>query len=337
MSTAPADPQVSDRGAPHRQVNVVLSTFNGETFLAEQLDSILGQTYADWRLLVRDDGSTDGTVDLLRSYAAKDERIRFLNDGAPPENLGFVGSFFTLVKSEPADFVVFCDQDDVWLPTKLEILLAEAEKHDNGVPALYYTRWQAVDEQGRPIPVIGDRQDLFATTRLREQLTTNSVLGATSMINGRLADAWQGYEGLRSHDVFLGLAAAALGELVYVRETTTLYRQHGRNQYGVDHQSASGRSLRSRTEQFWTYYLEQKKREARLVLGVSGVAIPRDRRELIEDFVLMNTYPLVKRVRLVLRHRFYQRSALATLKLWALLASNYGNPMGRAAAPPASA
>ena len=334
MSTAPLDSQASDRETAGRpKVNVVLSTFNGQQYVSEQLDSIVAQTYTDWTLLIRDDGSTDGTAEILRRYAADDERIRFVNDGAAPQNLGFVGSFFALVKSEPADYVVLSDQDDVWLPNKLQVLLEEAEKHDNTVPVLYYTRWQAVDEQGRPIPVVGDRQDLFATTRLHEQLTTNSVLGATSMINARLADAWQGYEGLRSHDVYLGLAAASLGELVYLPETTTLYRQHGGNQYGVDHQSAGGGSFRSRTEQFWTYYLEQKKREARRVLAITGASIPPERRRMLEDFVLLNTYPLPRRVQLVLRHRFYQRSTVATVKLWALLASNYGNPMGRSAAP----
>lgn len=332
MSTIPTAPGDSHAGAVPT-VDVVMSTYNGERYLREQIDSIRAQTHADWRLLVRDDGSTDGTAEILRRYAADDERIRFVNDGAAAKNLGFVGSFFALVKQADADLVVLSDQDDVWLPTKLAVLLAEAGRHDNSVPVLYYTRWQAVDEQGRPIPVVGDRQDLFATTRLHEQLTTNSVLGATSMINARLADAWQGYEGLRSHDVYLGLAAASLGELVYLPETTTLYRQHGGNQYGVDHQSAGGGSFRSRTEQFWTYYLEQKKREARRVLAITGASIPPERRRVLEDFVLLNTYPLPRRVRLVLRHRFYQRSTVATLKLWALLASNYGNPMGRSAAP----
>lgn len=334
MSTAPLDSPASDREtAGHPKVDVVLSTYNGEQYLAEQLDSIRAQTHTGWRLLVRDDGSTDGTAEMLRRYAGDDERIRFVNDGAPAANLGFVGSFHTLVAQTDADFVVFSDQDDVWLPSKLEVLLTEARRHDNTVPVLYYTRWQAVDEHLEPIAAIGDRQDLFATTRLHEQLTTNSVLGATSMINARLARAWQGYEGLRSHDVYLGLVAAALGELVYVPETTTLYRQHGRNQYGVDHQSAGGRSVRAKTEQFWTYYLEQKKREARLVLAITGARIPPERRRLLEDFVLLNTYPLPRRVRLVLRHRFYQRSTVATVKLWALLTSNYGNPAGRLAEP----
>lgn len=317
------------------KVNVVLSTYNGEQYLAEQLDSIRQQTYADWTLLVRDDGSTDGTAEILRRYASADARIRFVNEGEPARNLGFVASFYELVKLEPADFVVFSDQDDVWLPTKLEVLLAEAATHDNSVPVLYYSRWQAVDENLAPIPGVGDRQDLFATTRLHEQLTTNGVLGATSMINARLADAWQGTDGIRSHDVFLGLAAASLGELVYVKETTLLYRQHGRNQYGVHHLTPQQTSFRAKAEQFWTYYVEQKKREARRVLAITGVDIPADRKRVLTDFVLMNTYPMPKRVVLVLRNRYYQKTRKAELKLWALMASNYGNPAGRSAQPAA--
>jgi rhamnosyltransferase len=332
----PHDDPGEGSGRRSPTVNIVLSTFNGEKYLAEQLDSVLRQTHVDWRLLVRDDGSTDGTVALIRRYASGDVRIRFVNDGEPALNLGFVASFFALTKLERADFVVFCDQDDVWLPTKLELLLAEAAKHDNDVPVLYYSRWQAVDEHLDAIPGIGDRQDLFATTRLREQLTTNGVLGATSMINARLADAWQDCEGLRSHDAFLGLTAAALGELVYVRETTLLYRQHDGNRFGAHRLSPHQRTIRGRADQFWTYYVAQKKRDARRVLEITGAEIPPDRQRALTDFVLMNTYPLAKRVLLVARYRYVQKSRRGALKLWVLLASNYGNPDGRSAPAAAS-
>ena len=85
------------------KVNILLSTYNGEQYLKEQVKSIQDQTYRDWQLLIRDDGSTDGTVEIIQELVAQDERIRFINQGAI-ENLGVIKSFHALLKYEKADF-----------------------------------------------------------------------------------------------------------------------------------------------------------------------------------------------------------------------------------------
>ena len=85
------------------KVNILLSTYNGEQYLKEQVKSIQDQTYRDWQLLIRDDGSTDGTVEIIQELVAQDERIRFINQGAI-ENLGVIKSFNALLKYEKADF-----------------------------------------------------------------------------------------------------------------------------------------------------------------------------------------------------------------------------------------
>ena len=110
------------------KVNILLSTYNGEQYLKEQVKSIQDQTYQDWQLLIRDDGSTDGTVEIIQELVAQDERIRFINEGTV-ENLGVIKSFHTLLKYEKADLYCFSDQDDVWLPEKIALQVEEAEKH----------------------------------------------------------------------------------------------------------------------------------------------------------------------------------------------------------------
>ena len=102
------------------KVNILLSTYNGEQYLKEQVKSIQDQTYPDWQLLIRDDGSRDGTVEIIQELVAQDERIRFINQGAI-ENLGVIKSFHTLLKYEKADLYCFSDQDDVWLPEKIAL------------------------------------------------------------------------------------------------------------------------------------------------------------------------------------------------------------------------
>ena len=117
------------------KVNIVLSTYNGARFLAEQLESIQKQTFTDWQLLIRDDGSTDTTPKIISEFVASDPRIRFINEH-DRQNVGVIKNFFTLVKYDVADYYFFSDQDDVWLPDKLATMLAEAVKHDLSQPLM---------------------------------------------------------------------------------------------------------------------------------------------------------------------------------------------------------
>ena len=102
---------------------ILLSTYNGGAYLRKQLDSVLSQSVADFTLLIRDDGSSDDTLNILNTYS--DPRIRILTG----ENLGPAGSFFALLEEARimgAEHIFFCDQDDIWMPHKLEKLLSAA-------------------------------------------------------------------------------------------------------------------------------------------------------------------------------------------------------------------
>ena len=93
------------------KVNILLSTYNGEQYLAEQVKSIQEQTYQEWKLLIRDDGSSDGTVEIIKQLAARDSRINFINENHV-ENVGVIKSFHALLKHGEADLYCFSDQDD---------------------------------------------------------------------------------------------------------------------------------------------------------------------------------------------------------------------------------
>ncbi len=195
------------------KVNILLSTYNGEQYLKEQVKSIQDQTYQDWQLLIRDDGSTDGTVEIIQELVAQDERIRFINQGAI-ENLGVIKSFHALLKYEEADFYCFSDQDDVWLPEKIALQVAEATKHPQEEPLLVYTDLKVVDENlnVQHESMIRTQSD-HANTELIQELTENTVTGGVAMINHALAELWTGQEkhALLMHDWYLALLAAAFG------------------------------------------------------------------------------------------------------------------------------
>lgn len=108
------------------KIEILLATYNGEKYLSEQIDSIINQTYTNWKLLIRDDGSKDKTLEILKKYEKKDKRISILRDNKG--NLGFVKNFEELLKNSSEDFVMFSDQDDYWLENKIEIYISELSK-----------------------------------------------------------------------------------------------------------------------------------------------------------------------------------------------------------------
>lgn len=215
------------------KVNIVMSTYNGEKYLADQIKSIQSQTFEDWQLLIRDDGSSDNTPSIIRDMAKKDDRIHFINDGQN-ENYGVIKSFYHLVKYDSADYYFFSDQDDVWLPEKIEVTLKRAQSETSAKPLLVYTDLKVVNED---LEVLQESmiksQSHHANTELVQELTENTVTGGTMMINKALADKWQVYDNLLMHDWYLALLAASLGKLIYIDQATQLYRQHEANVLGA--------------------------------------------------------------------------------------------------------
>ena len=210
------------------RVVVLMSTWQGERFVEEQLRSILGQLPAGGRVIVRDDGSTDNTVARIEGLG--DERIAVTRG----DNLGFVRSFFALIEAAPADadLVMLSDQDDVWLPNKIERAAAHlAPMHDR--PALYCSRLQLVDESLRPV---GLSPAWRRPPSFRNALTENIVTGCTCAINPlalALARRYGDPSLVYFHDWWLYLVISAFGDVIVDPEPTILYRQHAANAIGM--------------------------------------------------------------------------------------------------------
>jgi glycosyltransferase involved in cell wall biosynthesis len=221
-------------------IDILLATCNGEPFLEEQLDSLLAQTCRGWRLLVRDDGSSDGTREILENYRSRYPDLIMIipSEG---QNLGACGNFSCLLGQADAPYVMFCDQDDVWLPEKIETTLAAMQElerqHGVASPLLIHTDLKVVDEQ---LTVIGESLWRFQgakpqrLTKLNRVLMQNFATGCTVMINRALRDLTVPVpKGARIHDWWLALVATAFGRVAAVASPTVLYRQHGRNDSGA--------------------------------------------------------------------------------------------------------
>ena len=216
-------------------IHVLLPTFDGARFLAEQLDSLQGQSHAEWRLLVRDDGSRDDSVDVVERYARSDSRIVRLADGAGHQ--GCAGSFGRLMaaaRSEGARAIAFADQDDVWLPDKLARTLARLRDLERvrgaAHPALVHSDLLVVAEDGRlrhPSFLRYERVRHDQAQPLRTLLTQNFVTGCTALFNAPLLDrALPLPPETPMHDWWVALCAAAFGTIAFEPAATVRYRQH---------------------------------------------------------------------------------------------------------------
>ena len=129
-----------------KKVQILMSTYNGERYLAEQLDSIFRQTWPNIEVLVRDDGSKDATLEILNEYQKKHANLYVF----PGTNEGLTRSFLELIQKCDADYVAFSDQDDYWLENKIEVAVERLAEFDG--PALYCSNQILVDQDLNRLP-----------------------------------------------------------------------------------------------------------------------------------------------------------------------------------------
>jgi glycosyltransferase involved in cell wall biosynthesis len=209
-------------------VQVLLSTYNGVEFLRPLLRSLDEQTHPRLELLVRDDGSTDGTTELLREHAGPVPLE--LRAGA---HVGLPATYFELLRESraDADLFAFCDQDDVWLPGKVARAVEALGETDPAVPAMYCGRTQYVDRELRPMGL----SDLpLRPLTFQHALMQNVATGCTIVMNRAARDllAESTPDGVFMHDAWAYLVIAAFGSVVYDPVPMVLYRQHGNNTIG---------------------------------------------------------------------------------------------------------
>ena len=212
---------------------ILLSTYNGEKFLAQQLDSILAQRDVEILLLVRDDGSTDGTRVILRDYASHHPNIRLRLE----DNLGFAGSFDALLRwghaecANQVEYFAFADQDDYWMPEKVSVAV-EAIQGKGGV-WLYMSNATIADSKLTPVCPLFDKP--IEKMTFAQALIDAYTYGCTMCMNRALLDAYVRMTQRVPvvHDRWCYLLSMLLGHVVYDPMSHLLYRQHGNNAGGV--------------------------------------------------------------------------------------------------------
>ncbi|MBO4414489.1 MAG: glycosyltransferase family 2 protein [Lachnospiraceae bacterium] len=222
-------------------INIILSSYNGEKYITEQIESILDSDYQDFRLFVFDDASTDNTITLVKKFEDEYPDKVFLVRNSV--NKGSTGNFLSGLKfaarTAPADYYAFCDQDDVWLENRLSLCLENMksleEEYTSYMPLMLFTDAVLVDSELNSLGTTFFKADRLNTDKLgfARILTENRCIGCTSFMNAALVNMIEGYDKrIRYHDWWAALIASAFGELEYVDVPTVLYRQHSDNVVG---------------------------------------------------------------------------------------------------------
>jgi glycosyltransferase involved in cell wall biosynthesis len=219
-------------------VDILMATYNGGKFLAEQLDSLLAQRHRAIRIVISDDGSSDNTTDLLQAYAARDARVCVVNK---VRQGGVVANFSKVLSDSDAEYLMFCDQDDVWLEDKVDIMLTALLAHESEVgaatPLLGFSDLTVVKSDLQIDSASfysGNGFQADNNTDPRYLVWSSTVYGCTTIFNRALADLGKPIPaGLPMHDQWLALLAASAGIVFYVPCQTILYRQHETNVVGA--------------------------------------------------------------------------------------------------------
>lgn len=214
------------------KILVLCSTYNGEKYVLEQVESVLSQVGVDVDLLIRDDGSQDGTMQLLKKLKLKHQNIRIIEG----ENVGCSCSFMELLseaheKFNDYDFYAFCDQDDVWLPQKLSEAVEKLKSRDSGKPGLYLGSYQMVDSNLTPIST----PKRHPTLDMISAMVSNPATGCTMVFNKKLLEdvAVKTPSYIIMHDYWVYLVCLAeCGFVYYDNVPYILYRQHEHNVIG---------------------------------------------------------------------------------------------------------
>lgn len=212
-------------------LDILMATYNGEKYIREQIESIQKQTYTDWRLLIRDDGSTDNTLNIISEYEKNDSRLVVIKDNLG--NIGVASNFETLLKLSDSQYIMFSDQDDVWDKDKIETLYRKIKKMCRYSPCLVHSDAMIVNEKLDIIKSNFLKNRKF-DSGLNRMICAGMVQGSSMMFNERLKEIILPFpEKLFMHDYYISLACEKFGKRKFISKSLMLYRQHLNNSIGI--------------------------------------------------------------------------------------------------------
>ncbi|MEA4967758.1 MAG: glycosyltransferase, partial [Bacteroidaceae bacterium] len=210
------------------QIDILLASYKGEQYIKTQILSLISQTFTDWNLIIHDDGSLDSTVEIVKKFCNIDKRIRIIEDNIVFQNAAM--NFMHLLKYSTAEFIMFCDQDDLWFDNKIELMFSILSKKNQTIPQVVYCNsYVWIPNEG-----IKGLATLTFPKDLQSFLFLNSgIQGCASIFNKKMLDLLLCWEGeCAMHDHLLHLIGLTIGKVTYIHIPLMLYRNHEKNVTG---------------------------------------------------------------------------------------------------------
>ena len=290
-----------------KKIQILLSTYNGEKYLREQLDSFVSlENFSDVKVLVRDDGSTDSTRDILLEY-----RDRYGFDIIFGENCGVTVSFHQLLLAadRECEYFAFSDQDDVWLPNKISRAFSAISSMNNSVPNLYCACSLLVDEK---LDSVGHTLIPNKPLSFYNAMVQNIAVGHTQVFNRALLTllSREFSDDIVITDHWAYLLASTTGQVAFDKEPTTLYRQHDNNLIGYKRSFFS--SFISRVKRAMSGQPQEKTRQLVAFLNCYGNDMDTEHKKELENF-LNSQKNLFKRFAYLFKTKVYRQTTIETL------------------------
>lgn len=298
-------------------VDILLGSYNGEKYIAEQIESIINQEYIEWNLFIRDDGSNDRTVAIIESYIVRfPEKIYLIKDNK--KNLGTKLNFNELIKYSKNKYCMFCDQDDVWLPNKIKITLEKMKeiesKSNKNTPILIHTDLKVVDEKLNIInSSIWNYMKLDPTRNtLNKILVKTTVTGCTIMINSKLRDLiGEIPKDCVMHDYWITLIAASCGKIDFLNESTILYRQHGNNQVGSGKSSIFKRLTKDLLNMRYVFNIL----DAKILYRNYSTYMNNSNRQILLEFINLEKSSFLKKRYIIIKNKYLTNNIFRNIKI----------------------
>lgn len=304
----------------NKKVTILLATYNGEHYLSEQLESLLNQSYKNIHILIRDDGSSDRTNQIIDRYIeAFPDIVQKIIDN--DKNLGPSLNFSRLMQGSDSKYIMFCDQDDVWLPEKVELTLKkmiEAEKSNPNIPLLIHTDLKVVNTD---LDILSNSYWAYQGIdpkydTLNRLLVQNVITGCSVMINKKLADTTLPIptEAIM-HDWWLGLLASSFGQIHHIDTSTILYRQHGNNDTGAT--KFSIQAILSKLLHFFDLDINKYMVQAEKFLEVYRDQLDDDTIAILENFIKIKDESFLQKRKTLLKYKFLKQGLIRNMGLLA--------------------
>ena len=222
-------------------ITIIMAVYNGQEYIREQLESLKDQTYTEWRLVIRDDRSSDKTAEIVKKFSDEVEQEVIFKVNEKPSGSAKNNFALLINDAKESDYVMFCDQDDIWKKDKIEITFNKMkqaeERYGRDFPLIVNGDVEVIDENGNiNADSMFEMSHINADSKLPQILIQNHVTGCTMMCNKKLIAGISEYassEYIIMHDYLAALYASVFGKIEVIKKPLLSYRQHSGNSVGA--------------------------------------------------------------------------------------------------------